>query len=410
MNEILFLCHRLPFPPDRGDKIRSHHLLRQLATLAPVHVATFIDDAADAAFLPELALLARSHHVVQRSRSLMRAGLEAVARGEPVSLAAFRHAAITAYVKRVLDSRRIGTIVVFSGQMGQYVPPDWSGRLIVDFVDADSAKFDAYAAGGRWPMRWVHAREARLLLAEENRLASRANVSLLISQEEAALFRARLHRPLAADVRVLGNGIDTIAFDPALVKPEPRLADLAGPPIVFTGQMDYPPNVAAVVRAATRIMPLIRSRIPDATFHVVGRQPTAEVLALDGTNGCKVWGRVEDIRPWLRGADLALIPLEIARGVQNKLLEAMAMALPVVASAQAATGIAVRPGCDLAVGLSDEDLASATVSLLSDRPRARALGLTARRFVEQHHNWDAVLAPLAGMVNAPQRTGLRHAA
>lgn len=408
--EILFLCHRLPFPPDRGDKIRSHHLLRQLAAMAPVHVATFADDDGDTAHLVELSMLARTYHVASRSRPVLLAGLAALAGGQPVSLAAFRDQALLRYVEETLRTHPIETIVVFSGQMGQYVPPGWAGRLIVDFVDADSAKFDAYAATARWPMRWIHAREGRLLRAEECRLATRADVSLLISEEEAAMFRTRLREPRAADVRVLGNGIDSIAFDPVQVLPEPRLATLSGPPLIFTGQMDYPPNVAAVVRAVTRIMPLVRRHVPDATFHVVGRKPVAQVLALDGVNGCRVWGRVDDVRPWLRAADLALVPLEIARGVQNKVLEAMAMALPVVASAQAATGIAARPGRDLAVALGDVDLAMAAVRLLLDRPRARAKGLAGRRFVEQHHNWEAVLAPLAGVLEGPRRAGLRHAA
>jgi len=157
------------------------------------------------------------------------------------------------------------------------------------------------------------------------------------------------------------------------------------------------------------IMPLIRAEIPDATFHVVGRRPTPELLALDGLGGTRVWGRVEDIRPWLKGADLALVPLEIGRGVQNKVLEAMAMGLPVVASPQAATGIPAVAARDLAIGLTDEDLARAAIALLRDRPAARRLGLSARRYVEFHHDWDAVLAPLAGLVGTPPKTR-RHAA
>jgi len=410
MGHILFLCHRLPFPPNRGDKIRSHHLLRALVNLAPVHVATFADDEDDAIHQLDLALLATSHHVAARTRPLPLAGLSALASGLPVSLTAFADEGIVAYVERTLSAFPVTTIVVFSGQMGQYIPARWRGKVIVDFVDADSAKFDAYAAAGRGPMRWVHAREARLLLAEENRLASRADVSLLVSEEEAVLFRARLRQPLDADVRVLGNGIDTLAFDPALVPAEPELAGLSGPPIIFTGQMDYPPNVAAAVRAVHRIMPLIRREIPDASFHIVGRRPTPEVQALEGLNGCRVWGRVEDIRPWLRAADLALVPLEIARGVQNKVLEAMAMALPVVASTQAATGLAAGPGRDIATGLSDAEIAEAAVALLRNRPAAREMGLAARRFVEEHHDWDAMLAPLADLIAAPRRTGQRRAA
>ncbi|MBU3990962.1 MAG: TIGR03087 family PEP-CTERM/XrtA system glycosyltransferase [Alphaproteobacteria bacterium] len=412
MGEILFIGHRIPFPPDRGDKIRSHHVLKRLTGLAPVHVATFADDEDDRAQETELAMLARSYRLVRRTKSLPLAGIAALASGRPVSLAAFHDRALAAYVAEVLRLRPISAIYVFSGQMGQYVPADFTGRVVVDFVDVDSAKFDAYAAGGSYPMRWVHAREGRLLRREEARLARRADVSLLISAEEAALFGERLPEDAraAADVRVLGNGIDTQAFDPVLVAPEPRLAGLSGAPLIFTGQMDYPPNVAAAVRAVTRIMPLIRRELPDATFHIVGRKPAAEVLALDGLNGCRVWGAVDDVRPWLRAADLALVPLDIARGVQNKVLEAMAMALPVVASPGAATGLAPIGGSQIASAARGPALANAAVSLLRERPRARTMGLAARRFVEEAHNWQAVLAPLEGLIGAPPRARVRHAA
>ncbi|MBC2666350.1 TIGR03087 family PEP-CTERM/XrtA system glycosyltransferase [Novosphingobium flavum] len=400
MSEILFLSHRIPFPPDRGDKIRSHHLLKRLAAIAPVHVATFADDEQDAAHEVELAITARSWRLVRRRLPLPLAGAMALARGLPVSLTAFRDSRIADFVAETLRVRSISTIVVFSGQMAQYVPADFAGQVIVDFVDVDSAKFDAYAADARWPMRWVHAREGRLLAAEEARVAMRADAALFISPEESALFSARLAPAQRArsSLVTLGNGIDTDLFDPAIVTPEPQMAALSGPPLIFTGQMDYPPNVDAVVRAATRVMPLIRAVVPDATFHVVGRKPAPAVMALQGVNGTHVWGRVEDVRPWLKGADLALVPLQIGRGVQNKVLEAMAMALPVVASPQAATGIPAVAARDLAIGHSDEDLAAQCLSLLADRRGARRIGLAARRFVEQAHNWDAVLAPLPALI------------
>ena len=148
MGEILFLAHRIPFPPDRGDKIRSHHILQRLAALAPVHVACFADDPADMAHEPSLAALAASHCLVQRSRPLPLAGLVALAQGQPVSLTAFADRRLASYVAEVIASRPIGAIYVFSGQMGQYVPAGFTGRVVIDLVDVDSAKFGAYAAQG----------------------------------------------------------------------------------------------------------------------------------------------------------------------------------------------------------------------------------------------------------------------
>ena len=396
MREILFLAHRIPFPPDRGDKIRSHHVLRHLAALAKVHVATFADDPDDAAAQADLAALAETCHVAERTRNLPLAGIEALLRGKPVSLTAFRDPGIAAYVAGVLRDRPIDAIYVFSGQMGQYVPADWQGRLVMDFVDVDSAKFEAYARKNSGAMRPIYSREARLLAKEEARLAGRADVSLLVSEDEAALFRARLGA--TARVAALTNGIDAELFDPAAGKPEPNLSDWARPRLIFAGQMDYPPNVAAVVRAVTRLMPRIRAVVPEASFHVVGRSPVAQVKALDGIEGCCVWGRVEDMPAFLRAADLALIPLEIARGVQNKVLEAMAMALPVVASPEAITGIGASEGREFVSGADDDALVQAVLALLRDHQRAAAMGRAARRFVVEHRSWSSVLAPLSGLL------------
>ena len=405
MREILFLCHRIPFPPDRGDKIRSHHILKRLARVAPVHVATFADDDFDMAEEAELASTAASYRLVRRSKLLAIAGVEAMARGKPVSVTAFHDADIADYVAEVLATRPISTIYVFSGQMGQYVPDDFTGRVVCDFVDVDSAKFDAYSLRHRWPVSWVHAREARLLRAEEARLAARADVSLLISREEVELFVARLPEALRgkAEVRVLGNGIDSLAFDAALVAPETRMLDCTGPRLIFTGQMDYAPNIDAVLRVMDRVLPLVRASLPEATFHVVGRNPPQDLVERDGQGGCHVWGRVDDIRNWLKAADLALVPLDIGRGVQNKVLEAMAMALPVVLTSEAAQGIGATNGEHFCIEDDDEALAARVVALMRDHRKARTLGVAARRFVVAEASWQSALAPLPELVGWPPR-------
>lgn len=396
MGEILFLAHRIPFPPDRGDKIRSHHLLKALARLGPVHVGCFADDPGDMAHEPSLSAVAASHCLIQRDKSLVRAGLEALASGR-VSLTAFDDRRLRDWVEAILRERDIAVIFVFSGQMGQYVPADFAGRVVIDLCDVNSAKFEDYAATGE--RVWLNRREARLLAREEERLAHRADATLLISDSERQLFESRLiHRP-AGPVRALGNGIDADFFDPAMSTAEPTLAARPGPHFIFAGQMDYRPNELAAMWAIEAFLPEIRTRYPEAEVHVVGRNPSDRLRASGHAHGAQVWGGVPDMRPFLAAADCALVPLTIARGVQNKVLEAMAMELPVLLTGEAATGIAGEDGRDWLLAPADARLMAARFTELWDAPgKAAEMGRAARRFVLAHHAWDAVLAPLAQIV------------
>ena len=319
--------------------------------------------------------------------------------------------AVADYVEQILSERPVATIYVFSGQMGQYIPDDFKGKVIFDFVDVDSAKFEAYAMRDRGVRRWINAREARLLMAEEARLARRSAMSLLVSSEEAALFRARLpvEDQASCDVRALRNGIDSRHFDPAAVKPEPRMIECDGPRLIFSGQMDYAPNVDAALRVIDRLLPRIRALIPKTSFHIVGRNPAEELVERHGKDGVHVWGGVDDMRTWLSAADMAVVPLEIARGVQNKVLEAMAMNLPVVLTSAAATGIGARDGQHLAVADSDDELVERVTALLSHPRQGWTLGLEARRFVVEELSWQATLAPLADMIGR-EGAPARHAA
>lgn len=397
MSEILFLAHRMPFPPDRGDKIRSCHVLRHIAALAPVHVACFADDEADLAHEPELSTVAKSHCLVRRTRSLPVAGIEALLTGKPVSLTAFADKALHTYIAHLLAERPVSAIYVFSGQMAQYIPATFTGRVVMDFVDVDSAKFDAYAAKARFPANLLYAREARLLGAFEGQTARRVTTNLLVTPEETALFRTSLSAGPVPTLLPLCNGIDTVFFDPSDIAPAPDMTG-EGPQITFTGQMDYPPNVAAVEMFARDVMPTIRHSFPDARFNIVGRAPAPTVRELDGLNGTRVTGAVIDVRPWIAGADLVVAPLTIARGVQNKVLEAMAMARPVLATPQAATGIPARDGCEIVVAEGADALARQALGLLHDPFRSKAIGQSARSFVIGECGWDNVLAPLGSLL------------
>jgi len=397
--EILFLSHRIPWPPDRGDKIRSHHELRALAKLAPVHVGCFADDERDEGFAAEMARLTASQCVLRRPGGRLMAGLRGLARRGPLSVSLFESAAMRAYVRRTLAERPIRAMFGFSGQMAQYgldLPAHC--RFVMDLGDIDSAKFAAYGAAKGGPMGWVHKREGRVLASYERAIAERADITLFVSEAEADLFRT-MHGLSPARVRALENGVALDHFSPDAVLPALTPGERgAGPLIVFTGQMDYRPNVEAVVDFAQRSLPRVRAAHADARFAIVGRNPAAPVRALCGQAGVVVTGAVEDVRPWLAAADLVVAPLRIARGIQNKVLEAMAMARPVLASAPAAEGIDALDGRDLIVARAPEDEARLAIALIGDPARAAAIGAAARMRVEARYGWAAALAPLEALL------------
>jgi len=388
MSDILFLVHRIPYPPDRGDKIRSWHLLRHLAKLGRVHLACFADDAADAAHLPALrealgGALGEAHVEVRTTGKLM-AGARALRSGKPVSLTLFDSLALRSFVDGMLARPDIGTVFAFSGQMAQFVPADCRQRFVMDFVDMDSAKFAQYADETAPPMRWVHAREAERLFAFERETAARADASLFVSEAEANLFRARTGLP---DVHALSNGIDLDFLRPVTKAPRGE-----APILLFTGQMDYAPNVDAVRWFAHEVLPRVPGR-----FVIAGRNPAPQVQAL-ASDRVTVTGAVPDIRTWLADADIVVAPLRIARGIQNKVLEAMAMAKPVVASPAAFEGIEAEPGRDLIVADGAAEMAEAIDHLLGTPEQAARLGASARRLVETSYSWEQRLAGLAEIV------------
>jgi polysaccharide biosynthesis protein PslH len=394
MREILFLAHRIPWPADRGDKIRSHHILKRLCEMAPVHVGTFADDERDVGFVGEMNDILVSSYIELRRKPQWQAGVEAVLTGQPVSVCSFGSGSMQDWVDSLLTSGRISHIFCFSGQMAQYVPTSFGGRFIMDFVDVDSAKFESYASEGNVLMRWVNAREGRLLADFEKRIANRADASLMVSEAEADLFRSRSG---AASVSALGNGIDTVFYDPVakFKRLHPVFPD---PLIVFTGQMDYRPNIEAVTDFAINAMPAIRAAHPETSFAIVGRNPTSAVSDLSTLPGVQVTGAVDDVRTWLAGADVVVAPLRTARGIQNKVLEAMAMAKPVVASTAAAEGIVATDGTHYFVEADVTAEAARVVALLNDASKSRKIGESARAHVVEHYNWAGQLAPLDGLM------------
>lgn len=403
MGEILFLAHRVPWPPNRGDKIRSHHFLQKLMDCAPVHVACFAEDEAERQTGWQRKAELASCEIVLRQKPKWRAGIEALVSGKPVSLTSFENDALEGHVADTVATRPIDCIFIFSGQMAQFIPADFAGRVVMDFADVDSAKFESYADDGSGPMAWIHRREGLLLQAFEKAVAGRADHSLFVSQAEAALFRAR--SGLSGDrIKAMGNGIDLEFYGSADI--EPADAEAGRPIILFTGQMDYQPNIQAVQSFSNEVMPDILARFPDARFVVVGRAPTDKVRQLDRRNGTVVIGPVEDIRSWIKAAAVVVAPLRIARGIQNKVLEAMAMAKPVVASECAAEGIEAINGEHFLVAGSVADEVRLICGLLDDPQRARQLGEQAQHLIHAKYSWET---QLAGLPDVCGLTGVRVA-
>lgn len=386
--EILFLSHRVPYPPNRGDKIRSWHILRHMATIAPVHLCALCDDDRDLAQRQLLESVCASVTFEPANPSRLAAIAKALVNGRPASVMACASPALQASVDALLHSRPITTIYAFSGQMAQFVPTAPGARFVMDFVDMDSAKFAAF--GG-----FANRQEAKRLRRWEHDVAARADLSLFVSAAEADLFRAS-SPPATARIATLENGIDLDAFSPGHTAAPVRIG--GDPLVAFTGQMDYRPNADAIVQFATDVWPLIRAQCPDASLAIVGRNPTAAVRRLDGRDGMVVTGEVSDPRDWIAAADIVIAPLLLARGIQNKVLEAMAMAKPVVASPAAAEGIDATPGRDLIVTDHAAATAQAIAMLAHDPKRRRTIGQAARARVEARYGWDAQLAGLADIL------------
>jgi sugar transferase (PEP-CTERM/EpsH1 system associated) len=380
MDGLLFLAHRIPFPPNKGDKIRSFHLLRHLSTRYAIHLGAFVDDPDDWQFQDALKPYCASIKLLPLNpRRARLASLTGFLTGEALTLPYYRSRALKQWAAGLAASGAVTRGLAYSSAMAMFMPATLA-RRVIDMVDVDSDKWTQYAATQRWPLSWVYAREGRKLAAWEAQVAQDFDATLLVSQDEAALLQQRVPQARHT-IGAFENGVDADYFSPARDYPNPYSPDVQG--IVFTGAMDYWPNIDAVTWFAERIFPAIRDAFPAAQFTIVGSRPSAAVLALARQPGVVVTGSVPDVRPWLAHAVCAVAPLRIARGVQNKVLEAMAMARPVVVSAQAAEGIRAEAGRDFILALGEAEFAEAVLTQLQTTPSAAR----ARACILANYDW-----------------------
>jgi len=398
MNEpLLFLAHRLPFPPTKGDKVRSHHLLLHLARRYRVFLGTFVDDPADWPYVEQAQAQCAEVHLEGLTRGTRRwRSLEALITGEALALPYFRSRGLKRWVTEVVRRERIERAIAFSSPMAQYLLDVPGLRSIVDFVDLDSAKWSDYATRRAWPVSALYALEARRLAAFERSVAERVEASVFVTREEARLLADAVPQ-CANRIVAIENGVDRDYFSPAHEFDSPF--EPSEQAIVFTGAMDYWPNIDAVSWFAREVLPRVRKRNAAATFYIVGMNPDHAVQALAGESGVRVTGRVPDVRPYLKHARVVVAPLRVARGIQNKVLEAMAMGRPTVVTGGVARALSARPGIDFE--LADEPDAFAERVLAVIEPSSgEAMGRRARARVEADYAWPTHLAAFDDLLGA----------
>jgi len=406
MEPVLFLVHRIPFPPNKGDKVRSFHLLKFLASRYRVHLGTFVDDRGELAHSAELQRHCASHHIAHLSPGPARIrSMASLWTGESMTERYYREASMAAWVNATLSKYSIGKVVVFSSAMAQYVPPNPDLRVVVDFVDVDSSKWAQYGKSRHWPLSSLFNREGERLLAFERAAAKRAYATVFVTPGEADLFRT-LAPESASRVFYARNGVDVDFFSPQPSLPNPFTCDQE--PIVFTGAMDYWPNVDAVRWFAGEILPLVAQKRPNASFHIVGANPVASVRALARDRRVFVSGRVEDVRPYPQHSRVVVAPMRIARGIQNKVLEGMAMARPVVVSTAAAKALSATTGRDLDIADGVIEFGRKTIASMEPQ-RGAAVGAAARARVIADYDWAKNLAPFDSLLQDPA-PALRQAA
>ena len=388
MQELLYLVHRIPYPPNKGDKIRSYHILKHLSQNHKIHLGTFIDDEKDWEYVEELKKICSETCFVKLDPQVSRIrSLSGIATNQPLTLPYYQDKGLQKWVNNLLNTRHIKNILVFSSAMAQYVKEPNSTHCVIDFVDVDSDKWKQYSKKKPWPLSWLYQRESNLLLEYERKIAGTFDASTFVSETESIFFK-NLAPEAEKKVTYFNNGVNAEYFSPEKVYTNPYQsnADI----LVFTGAMDYWANVDAVEWFTHNIFTLIRSQLPSVEFYIVGSKPTAKVTALSSIPGVTVTGSVEDIRPYIVHATLAVVPLRIARGIQNKVLEAMAMAKTVVASPQAAEGIKAVHGQELFVENNEQKFVDRIVTQIKSEGNMK-VGNAARERILEDYSWKKIL-------------------
>jgi len=376
---ILFLSQRVPYPPNRGDKITTWRLVERMRRGHRVRIGAFAHDEDDRKAAEELR--SKGFEIATFAPTPRWKSLPLLLGSKPLTLGVYGSRALQAEVDGCIGGMDLA--YAYSSSMGAFFLRHELPR-VMHFAELDSDKWRQYADKTRFPLSWVYRREWRTLRAFESELARAVSENVFCTPLEQRVFQEAIP---GVPSLVMRNGVDLAHYRPSPTAPEPGL-------LVFVGVMDYYPNVEGIAWFCREILPAVQRRAPGARLAIVGSHPTAEVRALARLSGVEVTGYVDDPRSYLARAAVSVAPLRIARGIQNKVLEAMAMALPVVGTRAATQGVDGQSGRDYLVAESAEEQVEAVCGLLREPERARELGRRARAFVEANYDWEVCLRPL----------------
>jgi polysaccharide biosynthesis protein PslH len=388
---LLALTHRLPWAPNRGDRIRTYHVLKALATRHEVHLLSLVHDQNEAAHVADVRdwLASVTPVPVPRLRNLVRGAIR-LPGTTPLTFALLDAAQIGARLRELVATHDPQLVVAVCSSMARLLTDRALASVpsIIDMIDVDSAKWSALAERTQGPLRWIYAREARVLARAEAAQMAHALAVTVVNAREAN--HARALAPLA-DVRVIENGVDVGGF-------APPCPPSAGMQVVFCGVMSYAPNAEAAEWLGREVWPRVRRHNPAARLALVGSDPPAAVRRLaDSDSSIEVTGHVPEVKPWLWDSAVSAAPLRVARGIQNKVLEAVAAGLPCVVSSEVYGGLPeeIRPACEVADSAdrcAEQIAALLTLSPEARRQRARTARLEALE-------WPRRLMPMIGLID-----------
>ena len=397
---ILFLAHRFPYPPTFGSKVRAFNVIRHLAQAHEVTVLSLVRSAEEQLDAAGIAPFCHEHSTF-RVHNVVQAGKIAVTlpSTNSASEAFFHSAALQREVDRRLANRSFDFIFAHCSAVGRYVERVEGLPKLMDFCDVDSRKWSDYVPHKPWPLSLGYRWEGWRMAASERRIAGRFDhVTVATRGEVATLAEIGVHER----VDWFPNGVDAGFFKPSSEPFDPNV-------ISFVGRMDYFPNEQCMLDFCADIWPRLKRARPALRLQIVGAAPTARVLALGRIEGVIVTGPVPDVRPYVQRSALTIAPLTIARGTQNKILESMAMEVPVVASRIAADGVDAVPGEHLVVADSPEEVCEAVLRVSGNAAERACLAKAGRARVLSHHAWPSAMQRLDGIMASGARPvgGLR---